>query len=56
MGEEVRVASFSYKPLDTNATQAVQYLREHGNKKGISFSRLVLNAIKLYVKELKNGS
>ncbi len=50
--ETDRVLSFSCKPHDSEACKAISELKAHGKKRGISFSFIVIKAIKSYVKEL----
>lgn len=47
------IVSFSMKPSDTEARKQVNKLKKHCEKTGISFSYLVLTAIKNLNKELK---
>lgn len=47
-----RVLSFSYKPYDKKALEAVNKLKNHSKTKGISFSFMVLKAIIEYSKKL----
>lgn len=47
-----RVTSFSVKPEDKDALSELAKLTEHSAKTGISFSYLVIQAIKKYNKEL----
>lgn len=51
-----RVVSFSYKPHDKAAYAAISELKAYGKKRGISFSFLVLQAIKNYLRELNDES
>lgn len=51
-----RVVSFSYKPHDKTAYTAISELKVYGKKRGISFSFLVLQAIKNYIEKLKDES
>lgn len=50
------VVSFSYKPHDKEAYEAIAELRAYGKKRGISFSFLVLKAIKNHLRELNDES
>lgn len=51
-----KIYSFSHKPNDKKSEQAIDKLKEHSRRTGISFSHLVLKAIKRYVEELDNES
>ena len=54
--ESDRVQSFSVKPEDFDALEELRKLREYSKKTGRSFSFLVIQAIKMYNKELfSNG-
>ncbi len=50
--EPDRVTSFSYKPHDKDSLDSIAKLRKYGKERGISFSFLVLKAIKNLTKEL----
>lgn len=50
--EKDRVQSFSIKPDDIDALEELKKLRKYSKIKGISFSFLIIQAIKAYNKEL----
>lgn len=47
-----RITSFSIKPTDKEAVAALSKLRKYSNETGISFSRLIIQAIIAINKEL----
>lgn len=47
-----RVVSFSIKPIDKVSLEELKKLRDHSNKTGISFSHLMIHAVKLKNKDL----
>lgn len=51
--EHDRVISFSCRQHDKESYNAITELKKYGNKRGISFSFLVLTAIRQYVKKLE---
>ena len=48
-----RIISFSIKPVDIEATDAIELLKSYAKKKGFNFSFLIIEAIKLYVEKLE---
>ena len=51
----MRVISFSMTEDNISARQAVTDLKSYAKKRGMSFSFLVIAAIKAYLKELENA-
>lgn len=47
-----RITSFSVKPTDTDSLEELDKLTKHSTKTGISFSFLILQAVKNFNKEL----
>jgi len=54
MKPDERVVTFSVKPEDKAGRSEIDKLRRHSVKTGISFSVLMLRAIKMLNKELSN--
>lgn len=50
--EPNRVTSFSIKPTDKASLEELRKLTDHSNKTGISFSFLIIQAIKKFNEEL----
>ena len=54
MVEKDRVTSFSYRQTDKEAVEAIRYIKTYCRSKGVSFSFMVLKAIKKLAEEMRN--
>lgn len=53
MNESNRVITFSIKPQDTLACGVIDRLKSHCKKRGLSFSKVVIDALLHYVESGK---
>jgi hypothetical protein len=49
-----RVISFSYKPDDKNTIETITKLKRHASRRGITFSFIIIKALKNYLDKLEN--
>lgn len=51
--DDVRRISFSIKPADVASLTEIEKLKKYSNTRGISFSYLIIQAIKKYNEQLR---
>lgn len=49
----MRIFSFSVKPADTDRLKLVEKLKVYAARNGLNFSHVVIEALKLYIREHK---